>query len=131
MVKLHLPATIRGTPLPGFVSVIVMVFLFNAPATTGIYPLSLHDALPISCLDSTTSVWLLNALPPTQAAQATRSEEHTSELQSLRQLVCRPLLEKKNICRRSFLTQPAGLAVVALSLSGCVVPVGPLAANAS
>src|SRR5215216_3673738 len=69
-------------------------FFFNDTATTEIYTLSLHDALPISSrlafnvgthsigLAAGWAVW--------------RSEEHTSELQSPDQLVCRLLLEKKN-----------------------------------
>src|SRR6266702_8588781 len=68
-------------------------FFFNATATTEIYTLSLHDALPI---------WLSLAvarngppqLPPAGSG-ATRSEEHTSELQSRGHLVCRLLLEQK------------------------------------
>src|SRR5258705_11906402 len=69
-------------------------FFFNDTATTEIYTLSLHDALPICQFfivygDSTT-------LPPDYTVFGqVRSEEHTSELQSLRHLVCRLLLEKK------------------------------------
>src|SRR5436305_3407056 len=71
-------------------------FFFNDTATTEIYTLSLHDALPILAM------W--NALTPSQreraarrfgALQLWRSEEHTSELQSRPHLVCRLLLEKK------------------------------------
>src|SRR6195952_6001689 len=69
------------------------LFFFNDTATTEIYTLSLHDALPISkyfvSLDG-----LLKSQPIT-VWQSKRSEEHTSELQSLRHLVCRLLLEKK------------------------------------
>src|SRR2546425_13342753 len=93
-------------------------FFFNDTATTEIYTLSLHDALPICGVG-------LRVLPgageerrPVQAhpegdsdrdqlqpaprrhapaALAPRSEEHTSELQSLAYLVCRLLLEKKKI----------------------------------
>src|SRR6202047_3021108 len=70
-------------------------FFFNDTATTEIYTLSLHDALPISntpmaCTGSC-GVRLSVLLPP-----GTRSEEHTSELQSPYDLVCRLLLEKKN-----------------------------------
>src|SRR5438093_10638027 len=67
-------------------------FFFNDTATTEIYTLSLHDALPISKSASA---------PPFSRCSAsthwtsTRSEEHTSELQSLTNLVCRLLLEKK------------------------------------
>src|ERR1039458_7179893 len=68
-------------------------FFFNDTATTEIYTLSLHDALPIystprppaACHASTFSC----------RSSIRRSEEHTSELQSLRHLVCRLLLEKK------------------------------------
>src|SRR2546427_6000418 len=84
-------------------------FFFNDTATTEIYTLSLHDALPI-CSQHTRalSVRLLRSAevslplsPPLQeaglseAAQELRSEEHTSELQSQSNLVCRLLLEKK------------------------------------
>src|SRR5690349_23905773 len=85
-------------------------FFFNDTATTEIYTLSLHDALPISAA----LVRALGRRPlelgdraghvrgvrrPVQrrpAAVHDRSEEHTSELQSRRDLVCRLLLEKKN-----------------------------------
>src|SRR5690349_25164486 len=89
---------------------LLLLFFFNDTATTEIYTLSLHDALPI-----------LRAMARTTGGQATlvelkaidaayplfgktasalntgpgRSEEHTSELQSRRDLVCRLLLEKK------------------------------------
>src|SRR5438874_4852723 len=88
-------------------------FFFNHTATTEIYTLSLHDALPISAGCSLA----MNASPfgfkrvgrnapkvfrvpaPAKSVEnvvpATRSEEHTSELQSRRDLVCRLLLEKK------------------------------------
>src|SRR3989338_8168607 len=67
-------------------------FFFNDTATTEIYPLSLHDALPISCFLSCRSCPL--CLPLTSAQQhpqglCRRSEEHTSELQSQFHLVCR------------------------------------------
>src|SRR5438445_5699961 len=78
---------------------ILYFFFFNVPATTEIYTLSLHDALPICSLpqvrrprpchvirQSTTSYLSVVTL---------RSEEHTSELQSRQYLVCRLLLEKK------------------------------------
>src|SRR5574337_2180649 len=67
-------------------------FFFNDTATTEIYTLSLHDALPIS--SSTASA----PIGPSTAGfcePGTRSEEHTSELQSPLNLVCRLLLEKK------------------------------------
>src|SRR5437870_13878034 len=72
-------------------------FFFNDTATTEIYTLSLHDALPISvtCLSSSWRAdrsWLNKSL---RLQSDTRSEEHTSELQSRGHLVCRLLLEKK------------------------------------
>src|SRR3712207_8548174 len=96
-----------------------MIFFFNDTATTEIYTLSLHDALPIwpllakrvewfrvigVPLSSITSVADVTELikrvrgtdvPP--SSNAVRSEEHTSELQSRQYLVCRLLLEKKKI----------------------------------
>src|SRR5258705_8012442 len=81
-------------------------FFFNDTATTEIYTLSLHDALPIwparraAVLDEPprhrlrAAAWLRR--PRLEDGVAVRSEEHTSELQSLRHLVCRLLLEKKN-----------------------------------
>src|SRR5260370_28799185 len=90
-----------------------MFFFFNDTATTEIYTLSLHDALPISsaggrgagyeaardlrarCLRSS---WLSSGWSPGRwsvSSTKCRSEEHTSELQSHLNLVCRLLLEKK------------------------------------
>src|SRR5687767_16015373 len=73
-------------------------FFFNDTATTEIYTLSLHDALPI-CQDLHGPVHLLRTMPSMAvtacARYSSRSEEHTSELQSLAYLVCRLLLEKK------------------------------------
>src|SRR2546428_8779954 len=82
-------------------------FFFNDTATTEIYTLSLHDALPISAASG--RAWPASAMPPPMPAgaatmpraasypnmHAPRSEEHTSELQSRSDLVCRLLLEKK------------------------------------
>src|SRR2546425_4513633 len=71
-------------------------FFFNDTATTEIYTLSLHDALPISKRMAERNQ-LMGALGGQDAggARNARSEEHTSELQSLAYLVCRLLLEKK------------------------------------
>src|SRR5438552_11866493 len=83
-------------------------FFFHAPATSEIYTLSLHDALPI-CPDIVdrafdpqhlaNRVGAVIVLPPAAFDVAPtdqhRSEEHTSELQSPDHLVCRLLLEKK------------------------------------
>src|SRR4029077_21298150 len=67
-------------------------FFFNDTATTEIYTLSLHDALPIS-RSGDTSAWVPSGSGSLK--WASRSEEHTSELQSHLNLVCRLLLEKK------------------------------------
>src|SRR5256885_5938383 len=69
-------------------------FFFNDTATTEIYTLSLHDALPIWPHAGRAAG---RALPRTQPGNRAhcRSEEHTSELQSPCNLVCRLLLEKK------------------------------------
>src|SRR6266699_7310559 len=80
-----------------YIALFVFSFFFNATATTEIYTLSLHDALPISPRRRPT-VYDINPYRPTIAsvrARAPRSEEHTSELQSRPHLVCRLLLEKK------------------------------------
>src|SRR2546430_17439278 len=77
-------------------------FFFNDTATTEIYTLSLHDALPIlayACRKQGVSltVFAARAANPLkiQRMRELRSEEHTSELQSQSNLVCRLLLEKK------------------------------------
>src|SRR6266511_6492339 len=67
-------------------------FFFNDPATTEIYTLSLHDALPISVPHRQQVGAAPRALP---GDEGRRSEEHTSELQSRENLVCRLRLEKK------------------------------------
>src|SRR3712207_8480077 len=86
-----------------------MCFFFNDTATTEIYTLSLHDALPISSLwvnrpqnsprarpKKGSGNWLFCALEMLTSL-VVRSEEHTSELQSRQYLVCRLLLEKKQL----------------------------------
>src|SRR2546429_6958515 len=83
-----------------------MFFFFNDTATTEIYTLSLHDALPI-CVRRTIALEysmgnqaVRRALGLDLLARlAERSEEHTSELQSRLHLVCRLLLEKKKTRR--------------------------------
>src|SRR5262249_61311021 len=98
---------------------VLLFFFFNDPAPTQISPLSLHDALPIcsgNCnqparWSTCARVVMVASSAASIASQAraahpsvrlasrlhaaTRSEEHTSELQSLTNLVCRLLLEKK------------------------------------
>src|SRR5205809_5808875 len=83
----------------------ILFFFFNDPATTEIYTLSLHDALPISspgvfCPGHRVCRYRVppGLCPPGDQSTAhgpCRSEEHTSELQSRLHLVCRLLLEKK------------------------------------
>src|SRR3712207_8844014 len=98
-----------GCPDRDLVIRIHCVFFFNDTATTEIYTLSLHDALPISRARSRADDGQArlpqdaseHAGPPdapgagNQVAHRGRSEEHTSELQSRQYLVCRLLLEKK------------------------------------
>src|SRR2546430_11233327 len=79
-------------------SLAVLFFFFNDPATTEIYTLSLHDALPISGAAGPASSRGPSSRLRWQCVHAAgmhRSEEHTSELQSQSNLVCRLLLEKK------------------------------------
>src|SRR2546430_14966834 len=92
--------------------IIFSFFFFNDTATTEIYTLSLHDALPISCSDCVLRIGTAGfdasgakrrsgrggvgkgrGVNPMRFSR--RSEEHTSELQSQSNLVCRLLLEKK------------------------------------
>src|SRR6266705_7017489 len=68
-----------------------LFFFFNDTATTEIYTLSLHDALPISRC----AIARCLRLRQCHLFDSQRSEEHTSELQSPYDLVCRLLLEKK------------------------------------
>src|SRR5256885_14834006 len=96
-----------------FLFMIFFFFFFNDTATTEIYTLSLHDALPIySMYQKVTNIQCRNgaALSPPGRHEALhfdgynargnhRSEEHTSELQSPCNLVCRLLLEKKKMKR--------------------------------
>src|SRR5689334_24906574 len=93
------------------VHALFLLFFINDPATTEIYTLSLHDALPIwmesirwnlysrvAALESARN-WVgiqQKLLRAPKTIDAYRSEEHTSELQSQFHLVCRLLLEKKN-----------------------------------
>src|SRR5690606_41403796 len=102
------------------------LFFSHDPAPTGSYTLSLHDALPIyvfgrgfeellACVEAGVKVTVVPGITSAFAVPALRSEEHTSELQSRENLVCRLLLEKKNhthhphvgdhICRLELLTR--------------------------
>src|SRR5687768_17668022 len=77
----------------------IFFFFFNDTATTEIYTLSLHDALPISDAAGTSRGFGQHTRLSAEGAWSDwlrpRSEEHTSELQSRLHLVCRLLLEKK------------------------------------
>src|SRR5260370_41766735 len=85
--------------------VVLIFFFFNDTATTEIYTLSLHDALPISGCHIEDQTFPPKSGPRRRCVSikdmvgklkaAMRSEEHTSELQSHLNLVCRLLLEKK------------------------------------
>src|SRR5438093_3863185 len=73
------------------------LFFLTDAAPTELYTLSLHDALPI-CRQALAGAGRSSVPPPPAGAgDPPRSEEHTSELQSLTNLVCRLLLEKKNL----------------------------------
>src|SRR5437667_2532056 len=77
-------------------NIIPRLFFFNDPATTEIYTLSLHDALPILRREVIGGGVLMDLGPHLlDLMRWLRSEEHTSELQSHHDLVCRLLLEKK------------------------------------
>src|SRR5688572_33174782 len=90
--------------LSSIIIFILFFFFFNDTATTEIYTLSLHDALPISfkktnATRSRANFTIRSASFSLDCAfswkRRARSEEHTSELQSQSNLVCRLLLEKK------------------------------------
>src|SRR5438045_6914842 len=82
-------------------------FFFTSSTPTQIYTLSLHDALPIfpsrstasGSVDGWSTISTNRRSDPQNPSRWRRSEEHTSELQSLRHLVCRLLLEKKKRAR--------------------------------
>src|SRR5258706_8779498 len=121
--------TLTFIPMIIFLYCLFFFFFFNDTATTEIYTLSLHDALPISFGDGspfaktkeavhvfaasgTFSVAcvvsngaqvavLTKSIAISEEPAGIRSEEHTSELQSLTNLVCRLLLEKKKKIRRT------------------------------
>src|SRR2546430_8912430 len=89
---------------PSAVSVVALFFFFNDTATTEIYTLSLHDALPIFSFAESKVLDIGGFYPaslgwtnPTPWNTFRRSEEHTSEIQSQSNLVCRLPLEKKKV----------------------------------
>src|SRR5688572_32111179 len=99
----------RSAYISPYVSLYAFSFFFNDTATTEIYTLSLHDALPIfphvghERVEADGAERGAQGVPVVRDASArahvhhrdVRSEEHTSELQSQSNLVCRLLLEKK------------------------------------
>src|SRR5437899_12421817 len=90
------PLTCPRSFVPNTARINWNTFFFTDTTTTEIYTLSLHDALPISLAeDLGTGDVTTQALFQANVPASGRSEEHTSELQSLRHLVCRLLLEKK------------------------------------
>src|SRR2546422_2357441 len=106
-----------------------LFFFFNDTATTEIYTLSLHDALPILVrpprnrtgygrLSQAFICRLPSAIPRpgafTSPRWPSRSEEHTSELQSRLHLVCRLLLEKKKKITVCQLASPAMISIVTI-----------------
>src|SRR5256885_16316205 len=101
MHSVHAPLDIRYSRRSAVILEIRLFFFFNDTATTEIYTLSLHDALPICCASSAQAEMSLRSAGTTgedcgtEAGTFVRSEEHTSELQSPCNLVCRLLLEKK------------------------------------
>src|SRR5205809_5328195 len=104
----------QGVPL-------LILFFFKGPRTTEIYTLSLHDALPI--LPSGNSYFHVGQGSPAKermccapSGWSTRSEEHTSELQSRLHLVCRLLLEKKKKSQ----PHPSPLCITCIRTFNCV-----------
>src|SRR5262245_62592427 len=97
------------------------MFFFQVTAATEIYTLSLHDALPISlslprprrCRRDRWPIvaWSRRRASPGPRHDRPRSEEHTSELQSLRHLVCRLLLEKKKKVNRRLRRRNIGMRI--------------------
>src|SRR6201982_4207036 len=94
-------------------------FFFNDTATTEIYPLSLHDALPIFDLDhgAVDHVHVRRGEHHDQVRHFLRSEEHTSELQSHVNLVCRLLLDKNDHYRDAHGEDQSHLAALAERIS--------------
>src|SRR2546429_48200 len=103
--------------IPLILRLLMNFFFFNDTATTEIYTLSLHDALPISGSTMPQPLYVLWGDEYHKLHSETRSEEHTSELQSRLHLVCRLLLEKK------ISTTPEAASVTTLEISFAVAPI--------
>src|SRR3712207_7748818 len=107
----------------------LVLFFFNDTATSEIYTLSLHDALPISLMLRPRAIISSIAGKPSFVAgiftcrfgrsthSCSRSEEHTSELQSRQYLVCRLLLEKKKNIFTDSGTCHTGYACISLIIT--------------
>src|SRR3712207_8131070 len=106
----------------------MLFFFFNDTATTEIYTLSLHDALPIFIAGLNSKVIIRglvavvlmisivwSVMPTYWRGRLSRSEEHTSELQSRQYLVCRLLLEKKKVRRCCSLTRLATALLMSIT----------------
>src|SRR5207237_9950733 len=99
---LHL-ATHLCSPIRLHIPNLTLLIFINHTATPTIYTLSLHDALPISQSEKSQKPKMriaasrnaVRTIPSSPSTKMSRSEEHTSELQSHLNLVCRLLLEKK------------------------------------
>src|SRR5256885_4198034 len=105
-------------------------FFFNDTATTEIYTLSLHDALPIfPRVTAGLPSELLIQRPDIRSAEAqlARSEEHTSELQSPCNLVCRLLLEKKKTFVQELFRPTRGASPSMRPCLSCHYPYPPYA----
>src|SRR5256885_7795746 len=103
-------------------------FFFNDTATTEIYTLSLHDALPISVrCERLCRETVDQHAAAGDSSEANRSEEHTSELQSPCNLVCRLLLEKKKKARDPLIQETVGQDLdAALALTCSMIHSFPL-----
>src|SRR5439155_17455344 len=108
-----------------------LLLLFKDPATTEIYTLSLHDALPISARRQSYpedyTAGFSPGRPPAclnAIGSRFRSEEHTSELQSRGQLVCRLLLEKKNSHSRQTRRHGCETRCTPFSAATTLIPTG-------
>src|SRR5438874_6063276 len=108
----------------------ISLFFFNDPATTEIYTLSLHDALPI-CVRGVRGNMVGMGLRFNvrrgfiSPLRLHRSEEHTSELQSRRDLVCRLLLEKKKNTTTTTKDQPSFSEILDRRLTTARIHISP------
>src|SRR4029434_6710658 len=102
---------------------VLFCFFFNDTATTEIYTLTLHDALPISHTSALFTHTHTQTNTNAQMSTFTRSEEHTSELQSHLNLVCRLLLEIKRALDRTAVTVASRVTCSSLREWSVLAPV--------